>query len=92
MYPMYFLYFYLAFINIFAVIITVTDKKHAEQHKWRVSEAMLLFVSAIGGGVSMYVMMRLIRHKTRKLKFMLGIPIIVVFELIIVLYLLNYVF
>lgn len=89
---MYFLYFYLAFINIFAVVITVADKKRAERRKWRVSEAMLLFVSAVGGGVSMYVTMRLIHHKTRKLKFMLGIPIIVAFELIIVLYLLNYVF
>lgn len=89
---MYFLYFYLAFINIFAVVITVADKKRAERRKWRVSEAMLLFVSAVGGGVSMYVTMRLIHHKTRKLKFMLGIPIIVAFELIIVLYLLNYVY
>lgn len=89
---MYFLYFYLAFINIFAVVITVADKKRAERRKWRVSEAMLLFVSAVGGGVSMYVTMRLIHHKTRKLKFMLGIPIIVAFELILVLYLLNYVY
>ena len=52
---------------------------------------MLLFVSAIGGGVSMYVTMHIIRHKTKKLKFMLGIPLIIVIELIAVFWVMNYV-
>ena len=89
--PIYFLYIYLAFINLFALFITVLDKRRAVHHKWRVSEAMLLFVSAIGGGVSMYVTMHIIRHKTKKLKFMLGIPLIIVIELIAVFWVMNYV-
>ena len=72
---------YLAVINLIAVIITVADKRRAARHRWRVSESALLIVSALGGGVGMYITMIIIRHKTRKLKFMLGIPLISFIEL-----------
>ena len=81
---------YLAVINLFAIIITVADKRRAARHKWRVSESALLIVSALGGAVGMYITMLLIRHKTRKLKFMLGIPVIFFTELIAALFVLNY--
>ena len=81
---------YLAVINLFAIIITVADKRRAARHKWRVSESALLIVSALGGAVGMYITMLLIRHKTRKLKFMLGIPVIFFTELIAALLVLNY--
>jgi len=82
---------YLIIINLIAVIITIVDKYKAVNHKWRISEAALLSVSALGGGVFMYITMLLIRHKTRKLKFMLGIPLIVLFELAVVFWVVNYV-
>ena len=86
-----FIFAYLIIINIFAVIITAADKIKAIGHKRRISEAALLIVSALGGGVAMYISMLIIRHKTRKLKFMLGIPLIIVCEIIAVWLVMNYV-
>lgn len=83
---------YFIIISLIAVIVTVTDKYKAVHHKWRISEAALLIISALGGGIAMYITMLLIHHKTQKLKFMLGIPVIVIIELILVLLVLNYVY
>ena len=77
----YFLIAYLIIISIVAVIITCYDKHCAVRDKWRVKERTLLIVSALGGGIAMYVTMQLIRHKTKKIKFMLGIPLIVIAEI-----------
>ena len=80
----YFIIAYFAIINIVAVIITCYDKHCAIRDKWRVKERTLLIVSALGGGIAMYVTMQLIRHKTKKLKFMLGIPLIVIAEIFLI--------
>ncbi|MBQ8187348.1 MAG: DUF1294 domain-containing protein [Clostridia bacterium] len=74
---------YLCVISLIAVIVTVADKVKAKRGKWRVPEATLLLISAMGGSVAMYVTMHTIRHKTKHIKFMLGIPLILVFQLVI---------
>lgn len=74
---------YFVLINLISVIITVYDKYCAVNNKWRVKELTLLLFSALGGSISMYITMQIIRHKTKKLKFMLGIPIIIVFQFVI---------
>ncbi|HHZ05576.1 MAG TPA: DUF1294 domain-containing protein [Clostridiales bacterium] len=76
---------YLIAVNLFAVIITILDKYRAVHHGWRVKEATLLLVSAFGGAVGMYITMHIIRHKTRKLKFMIGIPAIFLAEVFVIL-------
>ncbi|MCR5653920.1 MAG: DUF1294 domain-containing protein [Ruminococcus sp.] len=86
-----FLIAYLIIINIIAVIVTALDKFKAIHHQWRISEAALLIVSALGGGAAMYTTMLIIRHKTHKLKFMLGIPLIIAVELFAILWVINYV-
>ena len=75
-----FIYIYLAAISIFAVIITALDKRRAIHRDWRVKESTLLLVSALGGSVFMLLTMLLIRHKTRHIKFMLGIPLIILLQ------------
>lgn len=72
---------YLAAISLVAIIMTVSDKRRARQHRWRISEAALLLVSALGGSVAMLLTMLLIHHKTKHLKFMLGIPLIIVAQI-----------
>lgn len=76
-----FLAVYFFIINLIAVVITIIDKNNAKTGKWRVSENGLLSVSAIGGGIGMYITMHIIRHKTKKLKFMIGIPLICIAEI-----------
>ena len=74
---------YLILINLIAVIVTIYDKLCAVKRRWRVKESTLLILSALGGSISMYITMLLIRHKTRHIKFMLGIPLILIFQLLI---------
>ena len=72
---------YLAAISIFAVIVTAFDKVRASHGGWRVRESSLLLISLLGGSVAMLLTMLLIRHKTRHIKFMLGIPLIIILQL-----------
>ena len=84
------MFYYFIAINILAIILTITDKLKAIHNKWRIPENTLLLVSALGGSLCMLITMVIIRHKTRKLKFMLGIPIIIVLQCIVVYFLFKY--
>ena len=69
---------YLAVISIISVVVCIYDKfaaKHNPRHRTR--EATLLLLSALGGSVAMFITMQMIRHKTKHVKFMLGIPLII---------------
>ena len=57
------------------------DKYLAKHNMWRISEKTLFIFAVLGGGVAMYTTMRIIRHKTRKNKFMFGIPAIILLEI-----------
>jgi uncharacterized membrane protein YsdA (DUF1294 family) len=72
---------YLVIISIIAIILTVHDKRAAQAKSRRISEKTLMFVSAIGGSVAMLAVMRAIRHKTKHMKFMVGIPVIIVLQI-----------
>lgn len=78
------LFFYLIIINILALVFTVSDKLRAIKHRRRISEFTLMTIAALGGSVTMLITMLIIRHKTRHLKFMLGIPVIILIQLSIV--------
>ena len=71
-------------ISLVSIIVCIYDKfasKHATKHRTR--EATLLLLSALGGSVAMFLTMQLIRHKTKHVKFMLGIPLIIVAQVVI---------
>ena len=78
-----FILVYLCVISLTAIIVTVVDKIKAKYNKWRIPEATLLIISALGGSIAMYITMQLIRHKTKHIKFMLGIPIIILMQVIV---------
>lgn len=80
---------YLIIINLYAIIITVYDKYQAKKGGWRVKESTLLLVSALGGSIAMYATMQIIRHKTKHLKFMLGIPAIFILQAALVIFLMK---
>ncbi|MBQ8539676.1 MAG: DUF1294 domain-containing protein [Ruminococcus sp.] len=80
-----FLIAYLLIISLVAVVVTIVDKLSAIAQKRRVPERTLLTLSLLGGSVAMLVTMLIIRHKTRKLKFMIGIPAIILVQLILIL-------
>ena len=79
---------YLAAISLISIIVCCYDKfaaKHNPRHRTR--ERTLLLLSALGGSVAMFITMQIIRHKTKHVKFMLGIPVIMVLQAALALFL-----
>ncbi len=75
---------YLIAANSFAVYLTVYDKIAARKNRRRVPENTLLLTAALSGCIGMYLTMRIIHHKTKHPKFMIGIPVIFFLELLAV--------
>ena len=73
-------------ISIAAMILTIVDKVRAKNHEWRVPENTLLLIAAFGGAAAMLVTMLIIRHKTQHRKFMGGLPILLFFQIVLVLW------
>lgn len=71
---------YLLIINLLAIVITVADKIKAKKYKMRIPERQLFIVAGLGGAVSMFITMLIIRHKTRHKRFMIGLPIIFILQ------------
>ena len=73
---------YLLIISIISVCVTVYDKWAAKKRpKERTRESTLLLLSALGGSVAMLLTMYSIRHKTKHMKFMIGIPLIIAVQI-----------
>jgi len=75
---------YLTAINLVAFIVYGIDKRQAIKRRWRISEATLFILALVGGALGALLGMLLFRHKTRKLKFQLGIPLILIMEVIVI--------
>ena len=75
---------YILIINLLSVLSCIIDKRNSKRDRWRISEKNLLLMCVMGGSVAMYITMRIIRHKTRHNKFMIGIPLIFALQLIAV--------
>lgn len=74
--------FYLLIINAAGFMLMLADKIKAKKHLWRIPEATLLGVALLGGSVGCLVGMYSVRHKTKHLKFTLGIPLILAVQII----------
>ena len=71
---------YIAIISLISIVVCIYDKKVSKKNRveLRTPEKTLLLLSALGGSVAMFVTMLIIRHKTKHVKFMLGIPLIMI--------------
>ena len=78
-----YLLIYLATISLIAVALTAHDKKAARLAERRISERTLINVALLGGAAAMLVTMRSVRHKTKHLKFIVGLPVIIALHLAI---------
>lgn len=77
-----FLLIYLLIINAVGFLIMLADKRKAQKNLWRIPESTLLTVALIGGSLGSLAGMRVFHHKTRKPKFYIGIPAIIVVQLV----------
>ena len=74
---------YIFSISLITVVLTIYDKSAAKRGAFRISEATLMLCALFGGAVAEFITMLLIRHKTRHIKFMLGLPLIITLHIII---------
>lgn len=75
---------YIVWSNLAAFLVYGLDKRRAKQHQWRISERTLLGLALIGGSFGALAGMYLFHHKTKKLKFAIGVPVILVVQLILI--------
>lgn len=83
---------YLCIINALAFLLMHIDKQKAKKNRWRIPEATLIGMCAIGGSVGGLLGMYLLRHKTKHIKFYLGIPVILALQLVALYYFRDYLF
>lgn len=86
---MKYLFIYLLIINAVGWLIMLIDKRKAQKKAWRISEAALLTVAAIGGSLGSLIGMYQFRHKTKHKKFTVGIPLLFFLHAAILLLLLK---
>ena len=75
---------YFAAISLVTAIVTAADKYKAKKGLFRISEATLFILAALGGSLAEYATMRLIRHKTLHKRFMIGLPVIIILQIVAV--------
>ena len=76
---------YLVAVNLVTFLIYGIDKFKSKRAKWRVPEATLLGLAAVGGSIGAWLGMKLWHHKTLHKKFRYGIPLILIAQMAIVL-------
>lgn len=81
---------YFCVISLISIVVTVYDKSAAIKGKWRVRESTLILLSVLGGSAAMLITMKAIRHKTKHSKFMVGIPVIIILQIILPILLYTY--
>ena len=80
---------YLLAVNIATFFLYGIDKYKAKKGRWRISEATLLLMAVIGGSIGAWGGMRIWHHKTMHKKFKYGIPLIIIMQIALVVYLLT---
>ena len=75
---------YFIAINLFGFFIMWLDKRKAKKGKWRIPENTLLFFAVIGGSIGGIAGMYIFRHKTQKAKFVIGFPVVLICQILII--------
>ena len=84
--PLHVVLAYFITVNVLSLVLFGIDKWKAKHDKWRISEATLLSVTAIGGSIGAWVGMKVWHHKTMHKKFKYGIPLVMVLQFVLLLF------
>lgn len=77
----------LAIVNMVTFIAYGLDKWKARRNRWRIPEAVLLWLAVLGGSPAALIAMHLFHHKTLHKKFRYGVPAILFIQITIAVYL-----
>ena len=81
---------YLLIINLITFLLYAIDKRRAIRKAWRIPESVLMGFAAIGGSVGALLAMLLFRHKTKHAKFTVGVPLILVAQIVAIIFFYKY--
>lgn len=87
---MKYLCLYLLIINALGFLIMHADKQKARKDAWRIPEATLFATALLGGSLGCLMGMRLFHHKTKHLKFSLGLPLILALHVVLLIFMTPY--
>lgn len=71
---------FILFMSLVGAALTVRDKLAAKAVERRIPERMLMLIGAFFGSCAMFATMLMIRHKTKHIKFMLGLPVLMLLD------------
>lgn len=77
---------YVLIINLIGFLIMGLDKFKAKKGFWRTPEKTIFTITLLGGGIGTVTGMYLLRHKTKKMKFTIGLPTILISEIVLIIY------
>ena len=80
---------YLAVVNILTIIVFGVDKMNAKSNRQRVRIVTLLGLAFIGGSVGALIGMYGFHHKTKKAYFTVGVPLILLMQVVVLFYVMN---
>ena len=83
------LIYYLLGINLLTFLVYGIDKRKAKKGRWRIPEATLLLLAVVGGSIGALLGMRVFRHKTKHKKFLIGVPLILLAQIVLVYFILT---
>lgn len=83
---------YFGMVNILTFLLFAIDKTKAEKKQWRISESTLLFMSFLGGATGGLIGMVVFKHKLSKKKFTLGIPLLIILNRLLEIFLFSFLF
>lgn len=81
---MEFIIIYLLVVNVAAFIMMAVDKRRAKRHAWRIAEAHLFLSAILGGSIGEWAGMYVFRHKTRHIHFVVGMPLILFLQIVLI--------
>lgn len=81
--------YYLVLINVITFMVFGIDKVRAKKGKWRIPESTLLLLAIVGGSVGAWSGLKVWHHKTQHKKFKYGIPLIIIIQIGLCLYLIK---
>ena len=77
---------YFIIINLIGFFIMWLDKRKAKKGAWRIPEKTLFIITALGGGIGTIAGMYTFHHKTKKIQFVIGFPLITILEIITIIW------
>jgi len=80
---------YIVVINLIGFIVMGMDKRRAKKHAFRIPEATLFTIAIIGGSIGSIIGMRYFHHKTRHWYFVYGMPLILILQIALLVFIYN---